>query len=412
VVGIDIDADKVEMLRGGRPPFHEPELEPLVAGGVESGSLRFHTDVRAAACSCEAIFMCVGTPPTPSGAADLTQIEDLAWAVAEHIDGYRVVVEKSTVPVETGDRILRTLNRLDVRDVDVVSNPEFLREGTAVADTLEPDRIVIGSSSRRATELLLEIYEPIMADSGCQVLVTDVGTAELIKHASNAFLATKISFINAVAEICEATNTDVRTVARGMGTDHRIGPSFLDAGAGYGGSCFPKDVAAFADLAERLGCDFGLLDQVQEINARGVLRLLDKVREQLWHLKGKKVAVLGLSFKPGTDDLRESPAMKMVGLLVDDGAEVAAYDPVAMTAPKEELPSEVRLAASATDALVDAHAAVFMTGWFEFRDLSLAEMKATMAFPIVVDGRNLFEVEDMRAAGFTHLSVGRPSVLR
>lgn len=410
VVGVDAQPEKVEGLSRGATPFYEPGLEQLVQEGRAAGRLVFDHEVEAATRDAEVVFICVGTPSKPSGEADLSQVEALAWQLARYVKTYCVLVEKSTVPVKTGDRLFRTISRLGATEFDVVSNPEFLREGSAIADTLNPDRIVIGSSSERATSLLSEVYRPIIDRSGCDVIVTDVGTAELIKHASNAFLATKISFINAVAHICEATDADIETVARGMGLDPRIGEAFLHAGVGYGGSCFPKDVAAFAALADQIGVPFNLLREVQKINDDGVPRLLEKLRTELWHLRDKKIAVLGLAFKPGTDDLREAPSLRLIDHLLEEGAEVVAFDPVAMRKAKEELPSTVTFAGSALAAMEGADAAVFLTDWAEFRGLEPAAMKAALRFPTVVDGRNLFSPDVMRAAGFTYLSVGRPAV--
>ncbi len=411
VVGVDAQAEKVDGLNRGSLPFFEPQLDDLVSETRQARRLLFDTEIEAAVRDAEVVFICVGTPAKPSGEADLRQVEGLAHELARYLKTYRVLVEKSTVPVKTGERIFRTVRRLGATELDVVSNPEFMREGSAIQDTLNPDRIVIGSTSDRATAALIEVYQPIIDRSGCPVIITDVGTAELIKHASNAFLATKISFINAVAEICEATDADVETVARGMGLDARIGSSFLKAGIGYGGSCLPKDVAAFAALADQLGIDFSLLDAVQEINRRGCRRVIEKLRGELWHLEGKRIAILGLAFKPGTDDLREAPPLRLIEELGADGAEIVAYDPVAMSKAKEVVPTGVRFAGSALDAMDGADAAVFVTEWDEFKTLEPESIKQALRFPIVVDGRNLFAPEAMSAAGITYLSVGRPAVL-
>jgi UDPglucose 6-dehydrogenase len=409
VIGADSQAERVEGLQKGIMPFFEPGLEELVREGIESGRLTFAHESSAVVDGTDLVFICVGTPSKPDGSADLVQVEQLTSEIAGLLRDDQVLVEKSTVPVKTGERVARTLQRLGASKVDVVSNPEFLREGSALEDTLRPDRIVIGSSSERATKLLSDFYSPIIEKSGCALVLTDVGTAELIKHASNAFLAMKISFINAVAEVCESTDGDVQTVALGMGLDPRIGPSFLQAGVGYGGSCFPKDVAAFAALANTLGIDFKLLEAVQEINQRGVDRLLHKLTTELWHLEGKKIAILGLAFKPGTDDLREAPALRMIEKLLGEGAEVVAYDPAAMAKAKDVFPS-VTFVDSALNAMQGADAAVFLTEWDEFRALQPTTMRDTLRFPIVADGRNLFRPEAMRAAGITYLSMGRPLV--
>ncbi len=411
VVAVDAMPEKIENLRRGTMPFFEPNLDELVEEGASAGRLRFSLDVADAVDGAAAVFICVGTPSKPNGEADLSQVEHVAHQLAEHLNGhYTVLVEKSTVPVTTGYRLAATLRMLGVNDIDVVSNPEFLREGSAIRDTLEPDRIVIGSPSQRATDVLLEVYGPIIDRSESEVLITDVPTAELIKHASNAFLATKISFMNAVADVCEAAGGDVEVVAKGMGLDHRISRFFLKAGVGYGGSCFPKDVAAFAALADSVGANAGLLREVQNINAARPAALVDKLRSELWHLKDKRIAVLGLAFKAGTDDLREAPSLRVTAQLVEEGAQVVAYDPVAMDKAKEQLPDGVELAPSAADAMSGADAAVFLTDWDEFRGLDLAAMKDGLRFPIVIDGRNLFSLDAMRAAGLTYVSVGRPAV--
>lgn len=412
VIGADVDGEKIEKLRLGSTPFFEPGLEELVSEGSSSGALRFTTSIEETVKAADVLFICVGTPSKASGEADLLQVErlaaDIGRCLSTHSE-YKVLVEKSTVPVKTGEKILTTVRRRAAGDCDVVSNPEFLREGSAIRDTLNPDRIVIGASSERAVEVLKEVYRPTLEKTGCPIVVTDVSTAELIKHSSNAFLATKISFINSVAEICEATGADVETVAVGMGLDPRIGSQFLKAGVGYGGSCFPKDVAAFASLAGKLGRPFHMLEAVQEMNERGPARLLDKLRNELWHLEGKRIAALGLAFKPGTDDLRDAPALKVISQLLAEGAEVVAYDPVAMSEAKQLLP-DVQMADGPITAANDADAALFLTEWQEFAEVDLSELKQAMRFPIVVDGRNLFSLNEMREAGFTYLSVGRPAV--
>ena len=410
VVGVDSQKERVERLSVGDLPFFEPGLDELVTEGRQAGRLLFDTDPRAAVAEPEVVLICVGTPAKPTGEADLSQVEMLATQLSSHLSSYRVLAEKSTVPVRTGQRILKTIGRVVTTDFDVVSNPEFLSEGTAIRDTLEPSRIVIGSSSERATHLMLELYEPIIRRSQCRVICTDIATAELIKHASNAYLANKISFINLVADFCEATGANIDDVAQGIGLDPRIGPDFLRAGIGYGGSCFPKDVAAFAALGEELGDDIALLRAIESINRERIPKLLDKLRGELWNLASKRIAVLGLAFKPGTDDLRDAPSIGLVDELVREGAEVVAYDPAAMRKGKDALPASVRFADSAIGAMVGADAAVFVTEWDEFRGIELGEMKKALKIPVVVDGRNIFEPHEMRDAGFTYLSVGRPPV--
>jgi UDPglucose 6-dehydrogenase len=410
VSGVDADAERVEGLRRGRMPFFEPGLADLVERELDSGRLKVSSSLGSAVRGSTVLFICVGTPSKADGEADLIEIELLATGIARHADGYRLLVEKSTVPVTTGERVVRTVEREGGRwAIEVAANPEFLRQGSAIEDTLRPSRIVIGAPSTRATALLREVYGPIVERSGCPVIETDVATAELIKHASNAFLATKISFVNAVAEVCERAGADIEAVAHGMGLDPRIGPAFLQAGIGYGGSCLPKDLSAFSKLASGLGCELPLLEEVRAINERGPVRLLDKLRQELWHLAGKTIAVLGLAFKPGTDDMREAPAMRVVKALLEEGAGVTAYDPVAMPAAKELLPG-VHFAATALDAAAGADAAVFLTDWDEFRALDLAALKRILRLPIVVDGRNIFAPDDMLRAGLIYQSMGRPPV--
>ena len=411
VIGTDSMAEKLDSLERGNVPFFEPELEDLVRSGMEKGRLRFVRELVPLVEEAEVIFICVGTPRMPDGSADLSQVEALSTALASCLGGrYRVLVEKSTVPVTTGHRVVRAISRLTDARFDVVSNPEFLREGTAVHDTLQPDRIVIGTSSEEAADVMRKVFEPIQTRNGCPLIETDVQTAELIKHASNAFLATKISFINQIAEMCDAVGADVTAVAEGMGLDPRISRSFLNAGIGYGGSCFPKDVAAFAVVANDLTGDASLFRAVQHINDRAPKRLIGRLRSELWYLKDKRIAVLGLAFKPGTDDLRESPALVVVNELLEEGAEVVAYDPVAMPAAKKVLPPEVHFAASALDAMAGAHAAVIATEWPEFRTIAPEDMKEALRLPILVDGRNLFELDRMRGTGITYISMGRPPV--
>jgi UDPglucose 6-dehydrogenase len=409
VIGVDSDEERTAQLAQLKMPFFEPRLDELVAEGLEAGTLRFDTSVARAVSEADIIFICVGTPSGPSGEADLFQIEHLATEIGRHLTDYKVLVEKSTVPVKTGERIFATVRRVSTTEFDVASSPEFLREGSAVADTLNPSRVVIGASTERAVAAVRGAYEPIVKAASCPVIVTDVNTAELIKHASNAFLATKISFINGIAEICEATGADVATVAAGMGSDPRIGPSFLDAGIGYGGSCFPKDVAAFSSMAKRVNRPFDLLDVVRDINERAPKRLVEMLKNELWHLRGKRIAVLGLAFKPNTDDLRDAPSLDVIEALHADGAQVVAYDPVAMQGAKEILPG-VEMASSALQAVDGADAALILTEWDEFRRMDLNAVKDALNFPILVDGRNLFSLDDMRDSGLTYLSMGRPPV--
>jgi UDPglucose 6-dehydrogenase len=411
VVADDDDAAKLELLRQGRPWFHEPGLAELLAKTIAAGRLRFTSDKDEAVRHGQVIFICVGTPSRADGSPNLQFVEQVAREVGRALPSgeFRLVCEKSTVPVQTGERVAQVLAREAPRDAnyEVASNPEFLREGSAVEDTLRPDRIVIGADSERGADLLRALYRPITEALGCELLATDRATAELIKHASNAFLATKISFINSVAEICERSGADVELVARGMGLDPRIGSRFLKAGAGYGGSCFSKDVAAFAHRSAKLGVDFGILRETAKVNTEARQRILDKIRDELWHLVGKRVGVLGLAFKPETDDLRDAPAIDVVQGLLTDGAEVLAYDPVAGEQALRLLP-EVKLASDPLDVAEGAHALVLMTEWQEFAELDPAALRGRMAYPILVDARNFLDARAFAQAGFTVIGVGRP----
>jgi UDPglucose 6-dehydrogenase len=411
VLGVDDDAEKAAAIARGEVPFHEPGLSELVREALDAGRLRMSNDPREAAPHGEVVFICVGTPTKDSGEANLVQVERVARMVADTLDGYTVIAEKSTVPVETGQWIRRTIER-EARpgaEFDVASNPEFLREGRAVHDTLQPDRVVVGSDSPRAVERLREVYRPIVDGVGCPFVVTDLATAELIKHASNAFLATKISFINSVADICERTGADVETVAAAMGLDERIGASFLRAGIGFGGECLPKDVRAFRYKADQLGVDFGLLAAVEQVNEARIDAFVEKVRGVVWNLDDKRVALWGLAFKPDTDDLRHSPALDVARRLVDGGAHVTAYDPVAMPAAKTLL-SGVEFAADPYDAARDADCLAVCTEWSVFATADLERLRDEMAHPVVVDGRNLMDPATMARAGFTYASMGRPTV--
>ena len=426
VICVDNDEAKVAALRGGDTLIHEDHL-PELLNRYRNQRVRFMTDLAEATRECEAIFIAVGTPQSENGDADLSYVEAVASEIARSINGYKVIVEKSTVPVYTFDWIRRVIesNGVEREMFDVVSNPEFLREGTAVSDFLHPDRIVVGADSERAAAVLSAIYAPLTsgeyyaaenivpgACSGANpppLLLTSTKSAEIIKHASNAFLALKISFINAVSNLCEAADANVEQVARGMGLDSRIGPRFLRPGIGYGGSCFPKDVAAFRSVAEQMGVDFSLLEQVEKINIEQKKRFLSKVRSALWTLRGKKLAVLGLAFKGETDDIRESPSIDMVEMLLAEGCAVTAYDPAAMERAKVELPEskQMKYAADSYSAAEDADALLILTDWREFAELDLHKLNATMRYPIVIDGRNLYDPQTMVEHGFTYMSVGR-----
>ncbi len=428
VICVDNDERKVAALQGGDTLIHENYL-PELLNRYRNTKVRFTTDLAEATRACGAIFIAVGTPQSETGDADLSYVEAVACEIARSLTSYKVIVEKSTVPVYTNEWIRRAIERNGVaRELfDVVSNPEFLREGTAVADFLHPDRIVVGADSERAATLLGSIYAPLTSGEyytrpdhikgSCSkavpppLLNTSTKSAEIIKHASNAFLAVKISFINAVSNLCEATDANVEQVAQGIGLDSRIGPKFLRPGIGYGGSCFPKDVAAFRSVAEQMGIDFSLLSEVEKINASQKKRFLNKVRAALWTLRGKKLAVLGLAFKGETDDIRESPAIDLVEMLIGEGCTIAAYDPAAMKRTEQELPAgpQLRYATDAFDAAADADALLILTDWTEFATIDLAKLYATLRYPIVIDGRNLYDPNVMLQHGFTYLSVGRPA---
>jgi UDPglucose 6-dehydrogenase len=407
----DDDASKLDLIREGRSWFYEPGLQELLGEVVRAGRLRIAGDKAEAVARGTVIFICVGTPSRGDGSPNLAFVEAVAREVARSLpEGeFRVICEKSTVPVQTGDRVAQVIAR-EARpgaDWEVASNPEFLREGSAVIDTLDPDRVVVGTTSKRAEDCLRELYDPILERSGVPFLATDRATAELIKHASNAFLATKISFINSVARVCERSGADVELVSRGMGLDPRIGVHFLKAGAGYGGSCFPKDVAAFAHRSRELGVDFGILNEVAKINHEARRAVVDKVRDALWHLDGKRIGMLGLSFKPNTDDLREAPSIDVIRDLLADGAQVVAYDPVAGEQAARTVPG-LELAGKAVEVADGAHALVLMTEWAEFGDLDPDDLRARMAYPILVDARNALDAGAFVAAGFTVAGVGRP----
>ncbi|MBI4260084.1 MAG: UDP-glucose/GDP-mannose dehydrogenase family protein [Actinobacteria bacterium] len=410
VLGVDDDAEKVATIARGETPFHEPGLQELLREGLDAGRLRVSPDVPEAARFGEVVFICVGTPTKPTGEANLVQVERVSTVIARALEGYTVIAEKSTVPVETGVWVRRTIELTAAPDAefDVASNPEFLREGRAVHDTLNPDRIVVGTSSARAMERLRELYAPILDRTGCPFVVTDLATAELIKHASNAFLATKVSFINAIADICERTGADVHEVARAMGLDPRIGPAFLGAGIGYGGACLPKDVAAFRHKADELGVGFPLLEEVERVNMARRERFIEKIRSAVWNLEGKRIAMWGLAFKPDTDDLRNAPAIEIARRLSEEGADVVAYDPVAMPASKPLL-FAATFAPTALEAAQGADCLAICTEWEEFRGVDLERLRDAMARPAIVDGRNMFDPPAMADAGFTYASMGRPT---
>jgi UDPglucose 6-dehydrogenase len=410
VIGIDEDEEKIGLLRQGVSPFYEPGLPKLIQEGTSSGNLRFEVRAYDAVAEAEVVFICVGTPARVSGEANLVAIERSARALAQHLTGPIVVIEKSTVPAGTAQRLWQVLRleRPDLADdIEVVSNPEFLREGQAVEDSFEPRRILVGAQSERAFEVMRRLYEPLVRD-GSRLIETDIRTAELAKHACNAFLAMKISYANALARLCERAGADVTAVADVMGSDPRIGRAFLDAGLGWGGYCFPKDLQAFERLSARLGYDFRLLREVERINDEAIDATLEKVKDALWNLEDKRVALLGLSFKPKTDDVRLSPALALARKLIDEDATVVGYDPEAGPNAKSELP-DLELAPSVYDALEGAHCVVVCTDWDEFRSIDLDRARDILAHPIVVDGRNVFDPAEMRRKGFIYYGTGRAS---
>jgi UDPglucose 6-dehydrogenase len=405
VLCVDSDEAKIRKLRSRKMPIYEPGLEDVVVRNMKAGRLRFGGSNAEAVAFGKVVFICVPTPPTPSGGADLSFIEAVSREIAGALDGYRLIVEKSTVPVRTGEHVRTVITKYARKgsDFDVASNPEFLREGSAIEDTLRPDRIVFGVGTRRAEMVLRDLYKPFKAP----IVATDIKSAELIKHASNSFLAMKISFANALAAVCDKAGASVTEVVRGMGMDKRIGTSFLNAGIGYGGSCFPKDVAAFESISRDLGVEFGLLREVQRVNVEARERFLKKVEEELWIVKGKTIAALGVAFKPQTDDLRESVAIAVIQRLVQQGARVRAYDPQAAEKAKPVL-KDVTFCASALEAAAGADCALLLTEWDEFRTIDLRKLKKAMAHPTLLDGRNLYDPAKMRELGFTYRSVGRP----
>jgi len=409
VICVDNDPQKIEVLQAGKVPIYEPGLDELIHRNVSAHRLRFTGSIREGVEDSQIIFIAVPTPQQPDGDVDLSFLEKVAREIAGVLSDYRVIVDKSTVPVKTGEKVAESIKRYNRHGAkfDVVSNPEFLREGCAVADLMHPDRIVIGAQSEHAIDLMKKVYEPFMAP----MLVTDVNSAELIKHCANSFLALKISYINAISAICEASGADVEKVADGIGMDHRIGRDFLNAGIGYGGSCFPKDIAAFITISERLGLPFNLLKEVQRINAVQKERFLKTIRETLWVLREKRIAVWGLTFKPDTDDVRSSVAIELIADLLREGAHVIAYDPKGMEKARTvKRIDAAEFAPSALDAVSNAEALIIATEWSEFANVDLAIVKEKMTTPIVFDGRNLLDPETMGRLGFHYYSIGRSSV--
>ncbi|MCX5710238.1 MAG: UDP-glucose/GDP-mannose dehydrogenase family protein [Candidatus Omnitrophica bacterium] len=404
VICVDSDAKKITLLKKGKVPIYEPGLKELISVNVKRKRLKFTSSIKEAVGSSEIIFIAVGTPSLENGEADLAGIENVARNIAINMKGYRLIVEKSTVPVETGEWVKQTISTYIKKKVafDVASNPEFLKEGSAIRDFMHPDRIVIGVESRRAAELLIRLYKPINAP----MVVTDIKSAELIKHASNSFLATKISFINAVSRVCDLVGADVAEVARGMGLDKRISSSFLSAGIGYGGSCFPKDLDAFITISKKLGYDFGLLKAAKNINEDQKAFVIRKIKDALWIVKGKSIAVLGLSFKPDTDDIRSAPALDLINSLRSEGARLKVYDPQAMPKAKAVLKG-VEFCKDAYGAVRNVDCIIVATEWQEFKGLDFKKVKKLVKRPLLVDGRNIYNPQVLKKLGFHYIGIGR-----
>jgi len=405
VICVDKDTRKVEMLLQGEVPIYEPGLKELIQKNTTEGRLSFTTDISASVQEAEIVIIAVGTPQAPSGEANLQFIEQAAREIAVAMDGYKIIATKSTVPVGTNERIKEIIGELTEYPFDVVSVPEFLREGSAIKDTFHPDRIVIGAENKQAADVMIKLHQPLTNN----IIVTDIRSAEMIKYASNAFLATKISFINEIANICEKVRADVTLVARGMGLDRRIGESFLNAGIGYGGSCFPKDTHALIQIAGNVEYDFKLLRSVVEVNQMQRFNVISKLTESLGSLEGKMIGIWGLAFKPNTDDVREAPSLEIIPKLIAMGAKVKVYDPVAMEKFRSVYDHDsIEWCSGAIEVATDADALCLLTEWAEFRSVDLKEIENVMKQPILVDGRNVFSHKEIAQTGFYYYSVGRP----
>lgn len=404
VIGVDSDTKRIKNLNNGILPFFEPGLDKLIKENRSRKRLRFTTSIKEGVQNSEVIFICVGTPPRESGEADLSSVEKVVREIARNLSGYRLIVEKSTVPVNTWEWIKHTANLYNKKNAefDVGVNPEFLREGSAVKDFLKPDRIVIGVENEKAKKILLEVYKKI----DCPKVVTNLSTAEIIKHASNSFLASKISFMNSVANLCEKVGADVVQVAHGMGYDPRIGKAFLSAGAGYGGFCFPKDLAAFIHICEKHGYDFAILKAVQKVNEEQKKLVVKKVEQALWVLKDKTIGVLGLAFKPDTDDMRLAPSIDIIKMLQAKGANIKAYDPQANNEAKHFL-KKIKLCRNAYETAKGSDCLIVLTEWQEFKDLDLRKIKKLLKIPVVIDARNIYDPENLKKMGFVYKGIGR-----
>ncbi len=408
VIGTDIDKEKIDKASQGSCHIYEPGLEELLKKNLKNGTLSFSHALEDTIQASDVLFVCVNTPQREDGSADMCYVESTSRSIAENLNKYKLVVEKSTVPVQTSMWIKRTISlyKKGNGEFDVASNPEFLREGTAVSDFMHPDRVIIGVETKKAEEMLVKIYKKFKD----KVLVTNIDTAELIKHASNSFLAMKISFINLISDLCERTDADVELVAKGMGLDPRIGKRFLRAGLGYGGSCFPKDVRALIKIGEDLGADLSLLKEVDRINTDRIQSFLGKIKKALWIVKDKKIAVLGLAFKPETDDTRNAPSINLIKELQSQEALLRLYDPKAMDNMRihfPEDPPKIIYTQNLLDAVKEANALLIVTEWDEFKDLNLRKIKDMMANPILIDGRNVFDPDEVRSLGFEYYSIGR-----
>jgi len=401
---IDNMPEKINKLKKGEITFYEPRLSEIVKDNLSRNRLHFTTSIKEGIAKASAIFIAVGTPSGPNGEADLTQVESVAREIAQHLDHHAVVVNKSTVPVGTGNFVEKLIceNLANTCKVSVVSNPEFLREGAAVSDFMNPDRVVIGCDDKSSAEGIAQLYRPL----SCPIIITDIQSAEMIKYSSNAFLATEISFINEIANICELVGADILQVVQGMGLDKRINPAFLNPGVGYGGSCFPKDTKALVNIAENAGYTFKILSAVIEVNDRQRFRVIDKLLKEVPDLHGRRIAIWGLSFKPNTDDIREAPARDVIEALLDLGANIIAYDPVAGENTRQVLP-EIEYAQDSYGAVKDAHALIIMTEWNEFKQADVKKIKSLMAQPIIIDGRNIYNPQEMSSLGFTYQGIGR-----
>lgn len=412
VICVDNNAKKVDMLCNGKMPIYEPDLEEMIVSNVSAGRLHFSTDLEDAVRRSDIIFIAVPTPPHEDGSVDLSYIEEVSHAIADTLSpklGYRIIVDKSTVPVSTGDRVSEVIKRYapDEVDVDVVSNPEFLREGSAVSDLMNPDRVVIGADSQRAMDMMKRVYQPFNAP----IVEVDLPSAEMIKHAANSFLALKISYINAVSAVCEKAGADVEQVAKGIGMDKRISRHFLNAGLGYGGSCFPKDVKGFINIADKLGAPLNILKEVEHINNRQCERFIERIRQKLWVLRNKRIAVWGIAFKQNTDDVRESVAVKLIRRLCEEGAVVTAYDPKAAESGAQALAGcPVTICDDMYECARDAEVLIVATEWRQFAMANLPKVRELMRLPIIFDGRNIIHGENAVSAGFEYHSVGRKSL--